>query len=91
MHTDTTPEERPTGDGNPTACHTNTRTLSKPVNTDKAFASLRAAYALKGHSLHRADPNDSGAAYWVERWGLVKLIPTIDAARRFLDVIGGRL
>ncbi len=89
MHTDAAPNKKPTGDGNPTAGHTDTRTVSNPVDADKAFASLQAAYALKGHSLHRIAPSDSGAAYWAERWGLVKHLPTIDAARRFLDVVGG--
>lgn len=63
----------------------------KTGNTDKVFSSLRAEYALKGHSLHRTDPNDGAVTYWAERWGLVRYLPTIDTVRQFLEQIGGRL
>lgn len=91
MHTDNTPKEKPTGDGNPTAGYTDSQTVPNPANTDKVFHSLRAAYALHGHALHRTDPNDGAVTYWAERWGLVRYLPTIDTARRFLEQIGGRL
>ena len=57
----------------------------------KAFATLAAGYAMAGHALHRSDPNDGAVTYWAERWGLMRYLPTIDAARQFLDQIGGRL
>lgn len=57
----------------------------------KAFTALRAAFNLKGHALHRTDPADGPVTFWVERWGLVRQLPTIDAVRRFLEQIGGRL
>ena len=57
----------------------------------KAYKTLAAGFAMKGHALHRSDPNDGTVAYWAERWGLVRYLPTIDAARRFLDQIGGRM
>ena len=91
MHTDTTHVKKPTGDGNPTAGHTDSQTVSNPANPDKVFHSLRAAFALHGHALHRTDPNDGAVTYWAERWGLVRYLPTIDAARQFLEQIGGRL
>ena len=91
MHTDTTPKETPTGDGNPTAGHTDTCTVPNTVHTDKVFYSLRAAFALHGHALHRTDPTDGTVTYWAERWGMVRYLPTIDAARRFLEQIGGWL
>ena len=56
----------------------------------KEFATLAEGFALAGHKLHRSDPNDGTVTYWAERWGLVRYLPTIDAARRFLDQIGGR-
>ena len=56
----------------------------------KEFATLAEGFALAGHALHRTDPNDGTVTYWAERWGLVRYLPTIDAARRFLDQIGGR-
>ena len=91
MHTDTTPKEKPTGDGNPTAGHTDTVTVPNLATTDKVFQSMRAAFALHGHALHRTDLHDGAVTYWAERWGLVRYLPTIDTARRFLEQIGGRL
>jgi len=58
---------------------------------DKAFATLRAAFAMKGHSLHRTNPIDGPVTFWAERWGLVRYLPTIDAVGRFLAQIGGRV
>ena len=92
MHTDTTPQKKmPTRNGDRKVDNTTTQTVSNAGDTDKAFGSLRAAYVLNGHRLHRGDQSDSGAAYWAERWRLVKCLPTIDAARRLFEVIGGRL
>lgn len=58
---------------------------------DKEFATLAAGFALAGHALHRTDSKDGSMTYWAERWGLVRYLPTIDAARQFLEQIGGRL
>jgi hypothetical protein len=91
MHTDTNPKEMPTGDGNPTAGYTDSQTVPNSVYTDKVFHSLRAALALHGHALHRTDTNGGPVAYWAERWGLVRYLPTIDTARRILEQVGGRL
>ena len=57
----------------------------------KEFKTLAAGFALAGHTLRRSDPKDGALSYWAERWGLVRYLPTIDAARRFLDQIGGRM
>ena len=57
----------------------------------KAFKTLVAGFAQAGHTLHRTDAKDGTVTYWAARWGLVRFLPTIDAARRFLDQIGGRL
>ncbi len=91
MHTDTTPKEMPTGDGNPTVGNTDTQNVPNPSNNDKVFHSLRAAFALHGHALYRADPKDGTVTYWAERWGLVRHLTSIDRARQFLIQIGGRL
>ena len=82
----------------PSACdaeglHTDPIDVNFPT-TDaqgKAFATLAAGYAMAGHALHRSDPKDGTVTYWAERWGLVRYLPTIDAARQFLEQIGGRL
>jgi len=67
--------------------------LDSPTSArnDQAFSTLRRAFALKGQTLHRTNPVDGPVTYWAERWGLVRLLPTIDTARRFLEQIGGRL
>ena len=73
-----------------------------PANTDgsnfptpdaqcKEYKTLAAGFALAGHTLRRSDPKDGAVNYWAESWGLVRYLPTIDAARRFLDQIGGRM
>jgi hypothetical protein len=55
----------------------------------KAFATLAAQYALTGHSLHRTHPKDGPVSYFAQRWGLVRHLPTIQDAQRFLKQIGG--
>jgi hypothetical protein len=91
MAINTTPRKMPTGDCNPTAGGAiNELDFPTMQRNDKAFFTLRAAYAIKGHTLHRTDPADGPVSYWAERWGLVRHLPTIDAARRFLEQIGGR-
>jgi hypothetical protein len=58
-------------------------------NDSKAFATLAAQYALTGHSLHRTHPTDGPVSYFAQRWGLVRHLPTIHDAQRFLKQIGG--
>jgi predicted nucleotidyltransferase len=86
----TTPKEMAAG-----GLHTTTATaindLDFPTNTrnDKAFSTLRAAYAMRGHTLHRSHPGDGAVAYYATKWGMVKHLPDLDAAREFLRQIGG--
>ena len=58
---------------------------------DKAFQTLRAAFAMNGHALHRRDPADGPVSYWATRWGLARHLPTLHDAALFLAQIGGRL
>jgi hypothetical protein len=90
-HTNT--NEKAPGACNTEGLHTDTNGANF-LTTDaqgKEFATLAAGFALAGHALHSTDPKDGAVTYWAERWGLVCYLPTIDAARRFLDQIGGRL
>lgn len=91
MHTD---EKMPTGDGNPTAGHTDAAivapTAAPVVLTDKEFATLQAAFALRGHALHRHGGADGATGLYAVRWGLVRHLATADDARQFLAQIGGR-
>jgi len=92
MAINSTPKEKPTGDGNPTAGGAiNDLDFPTGQRLGTAFEILRVAYAMRGHSLHRTDPADGQVTFWAERWGLVKHLSSIDAARRFLEQIGGRL
>ena len=81
------------GATNANGLHTDTSGADFPTPDaqGRGIATLAAGFALIGHALHRSDPNDDSVTYWAERWGLVRYLPTIDAARRFLDQIGGRM
>ncbi|MNW02234.1 hypothetical protein D3C71_1979870 [compost metagenome] len=50
---------------------------------------MAAQFAQAGHSLVRGNPADGAAAFYAMRWGLMKVLPTLDAARAFLAQIGG--
>ena len=91
--THTTTNEKAVEAINFNGLHTDTNGADFPTTDQqgKEFATLVAGYALAGHALHRTDPKDGSVTYWAARWGLVRYLPTIDAARRFLDQIGERL
>ena len=91
MAINTTPKEMPTGGGNPTAGAINDLDFPTKSRPGKAFETLRAAFALKGHTLHRTDPADGPVTYWSERWGLVRYLPTLHDVVLFLAQIGGRV
>lgn len=80
------PHDRP-------ALETQNNDLDFPTaaSLDKDFSKLRTAFERHGHHLHRSHPTDGPVTFWAERWGLVRFLPTIDSARRFLEQIGGRL
>lgn len=85
-------KETPTGDGNPTAGEAIKRREFLTANTpDKVFENLRAGYALRGYELHQTDPTNGPVTYWIERWGLVRQLPTLHESALFLAQIGGRL
>jgi hypothetical protein len=91
MAINTTPKEKPTGDGNPTAGAINDLDFPTESRPGKAFETLRAAFAMQGHTLHRTDPADGRVTYWAERWGMVRHLPTLQDAALFLAKIGGRV
>lgn len=92
MAINTTPQKKGTG-----GLHTTTATAINDLEfptyerEDKAFSTLRAAYALHSQALHGGDPAYGPVTYWAERWGHVRHLPIVDAARRFLEQIGGHL
>ena len=65
-----------------------TPTAERP---EKVFQNLRALYAMQGHALQRTESKDGAVTYFATRWGLVRYLPTLEAAQRFLVQIGGAL
>lgn len=63
--------------------------MNQIAEHEKQYATLRAQFDFHGHSLHRTSPTDGPVSYYAERWGLVRYLPTLDDARRFLVQIGG--
>jgi hypothetical protein len=57
----------------------------------KRFATLRARFALKGHTLHQSGPGDGPGpvSYLAERWGMARHLPTLADAEQFLIQVGG--
>lgn len=53
----------------------------------KQFATLAAQYALAGHALMRSRDNDKAAPFYALRWGWIRPLENLDAARRFLEQI----
>lgn len=90
-HTNTT--EKAPGACDSKGLTTDTNGVNFPTADDegKAFKTLVTGFAHTGHTLHQTEAKDGTVTYWAARWGLVRYLPTIDAARRFLDQIGGRL
>jgi len=59
-------------------------------NPGKQFATLQAAFALRGHRLERTFHGaDTAPTFYSERWGVVRHLPTLEDVRRFLAQIGG--
>ena len=64
--------------------------MSNTPKTEKQFATLRAQFAMQGHTLLRTSPTDGAVTYYAQRWGLVRYLPTLVDVERFLAQIGGR-
>jgi hypothetical protein len=90
-HTHT--NEKAPGACNSKGLTTDTNGADFPTTDDegKAFKTLVTGFAHAGHTLHQTQAKDGSVTYWAARWGLVRYLPTIDMARRFLAQIGGRL
>ena len=63
--------------------------MKHTADHEKQFATLRAQFAMRGHCLQRTSPAEGPVTFYAERWGLVRHLPTLDDARRFLAQIGG--
>ena len=90
MHTDTTPKEMPTGSANYPARHTDIQIVPDPADPgNKVIITLRARFAVRGHTVHRTNSIFGAVTNYAERWGQVRDRPTSDDAHRFLAQIGG--
>jgi hypothetical protein len=63
--------------------------MNQTTDDKKQFTTLRAQFAMRGHCLQRTSLMDGPVTYYAERWGMVRYLPTLDDARRFLAQIGG--
>jgi hypothetical protein len=74
--------------------HTNNANFHTVDAQGKEFATLAAGLAQADHAPHQTEAKNGTVTYWAACWGLVRYqryLPQIDAARPFLDQIGGRL
>ena len=78
----------------PAAQAAHSREQNEPRNSagragaDKAFLTLRALLALKGHVLHRTHRDDGAVRFYVTRWGLARELPDIASVRAFAEQVG---
>ena len=64
------------------------RNFATDTGADKAFLTLRALLALKGHVLSRTHGDDGPVRFYVTRWGLVRELRDIAAVRAFAEQVG---
>lgn len=64
------------------------RNSATGASPDKAFITLRALLALKGHVLSRSHGDDGPVRFYVTRWGLVRELRDIAAVRAFAEQVG---
>ena len=57
----------------------------------KRFTTLQAKFALHGHTLHQSWLGDGPGpvSYLAERWGMLRYLPTLEDADRFLFKVSG--
>ena len=55
----------------------------------KRFATLKAQFALHGHTLHQSGDGPGPVSYMAERWGMARCLPTLADAEQFLIQVGG--
>jgi hypothetical protein len=57
---------------------------------NKAFATVRAALALRGFEIHAVDAGDGSTMFLVQRWGQSRTLGSIDEVRAFAVQVGAR-
>jgi len=69
--------------------HDVARKATTGTGADKAFLTLRALLALKGHVSSRTHGDDGPVRFYVTHWGSVRELPDIAAVRAFAEQVGG--
>ena len=70
--------------------HTNDLDTPTVERDDKRFKTLQAEFAMLGQTFQRTESKDGAVTYFATRWGLVRCLPTLEAASRLYAQIGGR-
>ena len=57
----------------------------------KRFTTLQAKFAMHGHTLHQSGLGDGlgPVSYLAGRWGMLRYLPTLENADRFLLQVSG--
>ncbi|QMV74464.1 hypothetical protein HS961_17390 [Comamonas piscis] len=77
--------------GTACAAASSTTINAQLTDTDQEFHALHSAFAQQGRCLHSSAAPDGSTAYWAERWGLVRYLPSLHDAALLLAQIGGQL
>ena len=78
----------------PAAQTAQSRQQNEPRNSatgaggDKAFLTLRALLALKGHVLSRTAASDGPVCFYLARWGMVRELRDFAAVHAFAEQVG---
>ena len=66
-----------------------TTTTDTASTEAKRFATLRAKFALRGHTFQQLREGPGAIGYLAARWGMERHLPTLDDADKFLLQVGG--
>ena len=64
-------------------------TITDTATQAKRFATLRAKFALRGHTFQQLREGPGAIGYLAARWGMERHLPTLDDADKFLLQVGG--
>ena len=90
--THSTKEKAPVGRGNfsaPTTKHM--VDFATNPQTEKAFSSWQARYAMHGHALYRTASADGVIIFLAGKWGMFRELKSLEAVAAFFAQIGGEV
>ena len=83
----TAPLER--GNFSSVATHFSANSVTNP-QTEKAFSTWQARYAMCGHTLYRTASASGAILFLAARWGMVREMKSIEAVAAFFAIMGGK-